>query len=88
MPCTVVPLDLFKFNDVDFIKIDVEGSELEVLHGARETIKNNSPIILIELLNSHKNAEHNTIMVTTFLEELGYSLKQKFHEDYLFIKEL
>jgi FkbM family methyltransferase len=87
-PCTVVPLDLFKFNDVDFIKIDVEGSELEVLRGASETIKNNSPLILIELLDSQKNAEQNIIMVTTFLEELGYSLKQKFHEDYLFTKEL
>jgi FkbM family methyltransferase len=34
-------LDDFNFNNVGFIKIDVEGHELSVLHGARETIKRN-----------------------------------------------
>jgi FkbM family methyltransferase len=34
----VVTIDQFEFDDVGFIKIDAEGSEMEVIDGARETI--------------------------------------------------
>jgi FkbM family methyltransferase len=43
-------LDSYGLENVGFIKIDVEGSEMEVLAGARETIRINRPIMLIELL--------------------------------------
>ena len=43
-------LDSYGFENVGFIKIDVEGSEMEVLAGARETIRINRPRMLIELL--------------------------------------
>lgn len=36
--------------DVRFIKVDVEGSEREVLDGAREIIARDHPVILLELL--------------------------------------
>jgi FkbM family methyltransferase len=34
---------------VDFIKIDVEGLEVSVLHGARDTIAMSRPIVLVEV---------------------------------------
>ena len=34
--------------NVSLLKIDVEGFEIEVLEGAKETIKNNKPLIVIE----------------------------------------
>lgn len=40
-------LDSFKLHP-EFIKIDVEGFEYQVLLGSQETIKNNRPILLIE----------------------------------------
>jgi FkbM family methyltransferase len=43
-------LDSFGFEDVGFIKIDVEGSELDVVEGARRTIARDRPNLLIELL--------------------------------------
>jgi FkbM family methyltransferase len=43
-------LDSYGFENVGFLKIDVEGSEMEVLTGARETIRVNRPNMLIELL--------------------------------------
>jgi hypothetical protein len=46
----VATLDSYGFKKVGFIKIDVEGSEMEVLAGARETIRINRPNMLIELL--------------------------------------
>jgi len=41
-------LDKYKFNPV-LIKIDVQGAELSVLKGAKETIAQYSPILFIEL---------------------------------------
>ena len=44
-------LDDFGFENVRFIKADVEGSEREVLDGARATIMRDRPVILLELLS-------------------------------------
>ena len=44
-------LDEFGLVDVRFVKADVEGSEREVLDGARVTIARDRPIILLELLS-------------------------------------
>ena len=44
-------LDSFRLTDVTFIKIDVEGSERDVLEGARATIARERPPLLLELLS-------------------------------------
>jgi FkbM family methyltransferase len=44
-------LDAFGFTHVRFIKVDVEGSEREVLEGARATIGRSRPVLLLELLS-------------------------------------
>src|ERR1043165_2330392 len=44
-------LDSFGLADVRFIKVDVEGSEREVLDGARLTIARDRPALLLELLS-------------------------------------
>ena len=44
-------LDEFRLTDVTFIKIDVEGSERDVLDAARETIARERPPLLLELLS-------------------------------------
>src|SRR5262245_15500277 len=43
-------IDSFAFEDVRAIKIDVEGSELAVLAGGRETIRRDRPPLIVELL--------------------------------------
>jgi FkbM family methyltransferase len=43
-------LDSFGFDDVRIIKVDVEGSEMEVLEGGRETILRDRPVLIVELL--------------------------------------
>jgi FkbM family methyltransferase len=44
-------LDSFALADVTFIKVDVEGSERDVLEGARATIARDRPPLLLELLS-------------------------------------
>jgi len=38
---------------VDFIKIDAEGMEIEVLKGGEETIKRDSPTLMVEILKEN-----------------------------------
>jgi FkbM family methyltransferase len=42
-------LDDFAFTSVGFVKIDVEGHELQVLAGARKTISEQMPTVLVEI---------------------------------------
>jgi len=63
-------LDEFRLRDVRFIKADVEGSEREVLNGARATIARDRPIILLELLaGTHQDPAAYTAAIC---ESFGY----------------
>lgn len=46
--CDLVTLDSFAYDRVDWIKVDVEGFEMSVLEGGRETIRRNRPWLLLE----------------------------------------
>ncbi|ROI03233.1 FkbM family methyltransferase [Chryseobacterium sp. G0240] len=41
------------FNKLDFIKIDVEGNEIKTLLGAKETIKQFLPTLMVEMEQRH-----------------------------------
>lgn len=45
---SLVTLDQYGFDQVDWIKIDVEGFENQVLEGSRATIQRNRPWLLLE----------------------------------------
>jgi FkbM family methyltransferase len=84
---SIETLDSYHLADVDFIKIDVEGHELEVLRGARRTLQDCSPVVLIEV------KEANLEAVTDFLKGIGYvnrSLDRIFpatsKENFFFVK--
>jgi FkbM family methyltransferase len=63
-------LDSFAFNNVGFVKIDVEGHELSVLQGGREFLKNNLPYILVECSEDNRMGAFESI--TKFLAEFEY----------------
>ena len=64
-------LDSFGYKDVDYIKIDVEGFELQFLKGAAETIKENRPTINIEVKNTCERFGYKQEDIFTYLTELG-----------------
>lgn len=55
----------------DFLKIDVEGHELAVLEGARDTLARNRPTLLIECEARHRS-DGSVFAVFERLEALGY----------------
>ncbi len=64
-------LDEFKFkNKISFIKIDVEGHEMEVINGSLNLIKKFKPNLMIEIEEKHsKNNLNDSI---SFINSLGY----------------
>jgi hypothetical protein len=53
---------------VDFIKLDIEGMELEAISGARRTISTFHPMMLIEAIKSDQAA------LSAALLSMGYRL--------------
>jgi FkbM family methyltransferase len=73
----VKKLDDYNFNDIGFIKIDVEGHEISVLDGAIETIKRNDyPPILFE---SWKPGMHHNLSIE-YTQKLRDKLFARFEE--------
>jgi FkbM family methyltransferase len=64
-------LDEFALTDVRFIKVDVEGSEREVLDGARSTIARERPPILLELLSG--THDDPGALTAEICESFGYN---------------
>ena len=63
-------LDDFGLMNVSFVKADVEGSEREVLNGARATLTRDRPTILLELLSgTHEDPAAYTAAIC---ESFGY----------------
>ena len=54
-------LDSYEFDEVDIIKIDVEGYELLVLEGATDTIARNRPVVQVECVDIQPRAFGRTI---------------------------
>lgn len=66
-----VTIDSMSFSNVGFIKVDVEGNELDVLNGAIKTIEDNRPVCMVEVY-----AKFNKYPVETtfdFFFDLGYN---------------
>ena len=78
-PVEIASLDNYvethKIEHIDFIKIDVEGYELDVLEGARTSIARWNPRMLIELYDKHQKMHgHKASDVIRWLETNGYQI--------------
>jgi FkbM family methyltransferase len=66
-------LDDYELPRVDLIKLDVDGYELKILRGGRETIEAHKPVIIVEL--GHFTLEyfgHTVGALAQFLIDRGY----------------
>jgi FkbM family methyltransferase len=77
-------LDSYELDDIDFIKIDVDGYEDLLVKGAQETIANNRPVINIEM----KRAKRPDVVrvAQKILKNLGYRLQIRTKSDEVWLK--
>jgi len=63
----------------DAIILDIEGSEVEALAGAAETIKKFRPVLHLEILKRHTEATQRAVA------DMGYRFFTQVHSDHIFV---
>lgn len=87
--CLEKKLDSFNLPKINFIKIDAEGSEFNVLTGAKLLITQSRPIIFIEIIEEHLNAKKKSSKeLIELILSYGYVLfKIKTTSDYICVQK-
>ena len=66
----LLSIDSLKLKNVHFLKIDIEGMEIQAIKGAKTTISKFKPILMIEKIKSDQ------AYLKSMLEQLGYKVQE------------
>jgi len=84
----MVTLDSLELPDVDFIKIDCEGYEENVLRGGIETIKQYKPVIIVEQKRDMASKMGlKPLGAVLFLKTLDYKVAEEISGDFIMVPE-
>jgi FkbM family methyltransferase len=76
-----------KINEIDLIKIDIDGYELEALQGMNNVLKNFNPYFLIEINHAAKTRNTTEQQIIDYMKSYNYKIiKILDKENYLFRK--
>jgi FkbM family methyltransferase len=79
-------LDSFNYDKIDYLKVDIEGFELQFLKGATETIKRTKPVINIEIKNTCERFDVSPSDVKDYIsDELKMICVNNTVKDYVYI---
>ena len=81
----MITLDHMAYEDVDMIKFDVEGYEMEVLKGATKTLES-VKYLMIELNNNTKKYGSNNVEVEKHISSLGFKVLMDHWPDKVFYR--
>lgn len=79
-------IDSFEFDDLDFLKLDLEGYEIEALKGARQTLVRCGPVVVIECKQFVPPRRGGPNVAVKFLTELGYRQVGGVRNDRVFVR--
>jgi FkbM family methyltransferase len=74
-------LDSFAFTDIDFIKIDTQGSELDILQGAKQTLMENDCVLNVEIEQKNPRQVEMGKPIFEFMESIGYKKLVRYKRD-------
>ena len=81
-PVLIEPLDIMAFDSpITFIKVDVEGFELNVFKGAYNTLKKHKPVIWVEDFEYIKNYDNSAVKY--LIDEFKYNIINNSECNYL-----
>ncbi|MBC7618344.1 MAG: FkbM family methyltransferase [Candidatus Saccharibacteria bacterium] len=67
---------------VDFIKLDVEGAELQALHGARQLIQRSRPVLALSLYHCPQDLWELPLALATMCEDYRFYIRQHFFNSF------
>jgi|TARA_B100001971_G_C18120128_1_gene498969 FkbM family methyltransferase len=85
-------IDYWNYDDVDMIKIDVEGYEMRVLEGANKTLtfndenQSNVQYIMVELNNNTKKYGSSNLEIEEYIKNLGFKILIKTWPDIVYYR--
>lgn len=84
----IIKLDDIKIKDIGFIKIDVEGYELEVLRGGKKFFNTYSPIVMVEFHGFEIEGKWETteLNVIKIMHQYKYNLIKRIKNKLVFEK--
>jgi len=72
----IIPLDSLELPRLDFIKLDLEGFEVEALKGAVNTITAHRPVMVVEQMDGHLRRQGSSAdELQSLLRHLRYTFK-------------
>ena len=77
----VVTLDSYRYTDVDFVKIDVQGYEWEVLKGATALLTACQPTLCLELPTRTDKERILKHLITDWLKQFNYRLEGNMNKE-------
>ena len=81
----IATIDSMDLKNIDLLKIDVEGLEMEVLKGAEKTIET-IQYIMIELNNNSKRYGSSNLEIEKYLKNLGFRILIKTWPDIVYYR--
>jgi FkbM family methyltransferase len=86
--CELRVLDNFEFENVDFMKLDTQGSELDILKGSLKTIEKCSPTICVEITTKNEQQKKEAKVMYDFFDSIGYKHVGGYKKDKVFKKKV
>jgi len=81
--------DIKCLGKIDFMKVDVEGAELEVLKGAQDILEKEHPILHLEIEERWmKSFGYGAAEIESFLRGIGYNAFMTYDREWTTLKSL
>jgi len=69
-------------TNIDFIKLDVEGAEAQVLNGARNAIQRCRPVLALSLYHNPQDLWTLPELIFEICEDYNFYIRQHYHNSF------